>query len=137
MERLRRKEYLSEKEAALLFSLPASTLKTKLVCATPEALAELPKEFKTPELCLAAVQQFDLSDEEMLDTLEGCLTAIQRCPDRFLWCRKNSKHRHYAILPFIWKSGRLSICWINIKRRKCASPPLRNMVEHLNTYQTK
>jgi len=31
MERLRRKEYLSEKEAALLFSLPASTLKTKRV----------------------------------------------------------------------------------------------------------
>ena len=29
MERLRRKEYLSEKEVALLFSLPASTLRTK------------------------------------------------------------------------------------------------------------
>ena len=31
MERVRRKEYLTEKEAALLFSLPASTLKTKRV----------------------------------------------------------------------------------------------------------
>ena len=31
MERLRRKEYLTEKEAALLFSLPAATLKTKRV----------------------------------------------------------------------------------------------------------
>ena len=29
MERLRRKEYLTEKEVALLFSLSASTLKTK------------------------------------------------------------------------------------------------------------
>ena len=29
MERLRRKEYLTEREAALLFSLSASTLKTK------------------------------------------------------------------------------------------------------------
>jgi hypothetical protein len=31
MERLRRKEYLTEKEAALLFSLSAATLKTKRV----------------------------------------------------------------------------------------------------------